>query len=116
VSPVRVLLADDDAAFREQLAEQLRDAGLDVVASVGDGHGAVAEAMARTPDAVLIDYGMPGPDGGHAAAVIHQALPNALVVILTGRDAGELENVPADVEVLAKGPTLEAALSRLLRP
>ncbi|HEY6962705.1 MAG TPA: response regulator transcription factor [Gaiellaceae bacterium] len=111
----RVLLADDDDAFREQLAEELRTnvAGLEIVASVGDGHQAVAQAMTHSPDTVLIDYGMPGPDGGHAAAVIRQALPATRVVILTGQETAKLENVPPDVEVLRKGAGLESALSRL---
>jgi CheY-like chemotaxis protein len=63
---------------------------------------------------VLIDYAMPGPDGGHAAAVIRQALPGVRVVILSGREATELENVPPGVDVLRKGPALETSLTDLL--
>jgi DNA-binding NarL/FixJ family response regulator len=113
---MRVLLADDDAAFRDRLAEDLRVRvdGIEIVAVVSDGHQAVAAAMAYAPELVLIDYAMPGPDGGHAAAVIRQALPAARVVILTGRERAELENVPPDLEVLRKDGDLESALTRLL--
>jgi DNA-binding NarL/FixJ family response regulator len=112
---LRVLLADDDPTFREQLALQLGERDdLEIVASVGDGHQAVAQAMAHGPDVVLIDYAMPGPDGGHAAAVIRQALPEARVVILTGREAAELVNMPPDIEVVRKDDRLESELARLL--
>ena len=61
----RLLLADDDAAFREQLTTLLGELVPDgeIVATVADGHAAVAEAMAHSPSIVVIDYAMPGPDG-----------------------------------------------------
>jgi DNA-binding NarL/FixJ family response regulator len=112
----RVLLADDDEAFREQLAvvrERLLPE-LDVVASVGDCHEAVAAALAHAPTHVLIDYGMPGPNGGHAALVIQQALPQARVVVVTGRAVDELTDLPAGFDVVSKGPSLEDELPAAL--
>jgi DNA-binding NarL/FixJ family response regulator len=108
----KVLLADDDRAFRDQLEEllALRLPEAEVVASVGDGHEAVAAAMSHSPALVLIDYGMPGPNGAHAAAVIQQALPGVRVVILSGLDPSELDDVPDDVSVVAKGAQMEVDL------
>jgi DNA-binding NarL/FixJ family response regulator len=108
----RVLLVDDDDAFREQLAVLLRRVAPDavVVASVADGHSAVAAAMKHAPTIVLIDYGMPGPTGAHAATVIRQALPQARVVIVSGADQSELAAVPDEFEVVQKGAGLEEAL------
>jgi DNA-binding NarL/FixJ family response regulator len=113
---VRVLLADDDAAFCEQLAATLRDRmpEVDIVAYAGDGHAAVAAAMAATPQVVFIDYSMPGPNGGHAASVIKQALPETRVVILTGLDRAELEDVGDGVDVVRKGAGMEDALLAVL--
>lgn len=112
----RLLLADDDAAFREQLAtllgQLLPDA--EIVAAVPDGHTAVAAAMAHSPTIVVIDYAMPGPDGGHAAAVIRQALPGARIVILSGLEPGELGDVPAGVCIVRKGAGMERALADAL--
>lgn len=112
----RLLLADDDAAFREQLTTLLGDLVPDgeIVAAVGDGHGAVAAAMAHSPSIVVIDYAMPGPDGAHAAAVIRQALPDARIVILSGLEPGELENLPGDVHIVRKGAGMERALADAL--
>jgi two-component system, NarL family, response regulator DesR len=108
----RVLLADDDPSFRSRLeallALHVPDAEL--VASVGDGHGAVAAALAHSPDVVVIDYAMPGPHGGHAAAVIQQALPATRIVVVSGLDSDELVDLPADVRVVRKGATLEDEL------
>ena len=112
----RLLLADDDAAFREQLAAVLADIAPDVeiVASVPDGHAAVAEAMRHSPSVVVIDYAMPGPNGGHAAAVIRQALPDARIVVLSGLAPDELGELPADVVIVRKGPGMERALADAL--
>lgn len=112
----RVLLADDDAAFRESLAATLEERvpGVEIIASVGDGHTAVAAAMDSAPDLVLIDYSMPGPNGGHAASVIRQALPKTEVVILTGVATAELDDVSDDVEVVQKGAGMEDALVGVL--
>jgi two-component system, NarL family, response regulator DesR len=113
----RILLADDDVAFREQLAEVVnaRVPDANIVASVGDGHEAVAAAMRHSPALVLIDYEMPGPNGGHAAAVIMQALPDARVVILSGLPRDQLFDVPDDVPVVAKGAAMEDDLMIALR-
>jgi DNA-binding NarL/FixJ family response regulator len=107
-----VLVADDDGAFRDQLASLLADRfpRLEIVASVADGHHAVACAMEHSPAVVLIDYGMPGPNGGHAAAVIRQALPATHIVILSGHDAADLDDLPPDIEVVRKGPGMDEAL------
>lgn len=111
-----VLLADDDAAFRDQLATLIADRfpGLTLVASVADGHEAVACAMDHSPALVLIDYAMPGPNGGHAAAVIRQALPATRVIILSGLDDTDLADVPGDVEVVRKGVGMGDALAAIL--
>ena len=113
---MRVLLADDDGAFREQLAVTLRERlpHVEIVGSVADGHGAVAAAMSETPSVVLIDYAMPGPNGGHAASVIRQALPETRVVILTGLDRSALAGVADGVDVVRKGADMEDALLGIL--
>jgi DNA-binding NarL/FixJ family response regulator len=112
----RLLLADDDPAFRDQLTVLLADLAPDaeIVASVPDGHTAVAEAMRHSPSIVVIDYAMPGPNGGHAAAVIRQALPGARIVILSGLEPDELSDLPGDVHVVRKGAGMEEALADAL--
>jgi len=63
-SPVRVVVADDQAAIRTGLALILGSApDIEVVAEAGDGLRAVAEAERLRPDVVLMDIRMPGVDG-----------------------------------------------------
>jgi len=58
----RVLVVEDDAALRETVAEILVDAGY-AVSSAGDGKEALAEALARHPDLILLDLMMPIMNG-----------------------------------------------------
>ena len=114
---LRVLLADDDAAFREQLAAILeQNLDVEVVASVADGHRAVAAAMSHSPAVAVIDYAMPGPSGGHAAAVIQQALPEATVIVVSGLPVDAVDDLPPDVRLVRKGAALEQELIAALRP
>lgn len=112
----RVLLADDDPAFRRQLEELLLSSVPDaeLVASVGDGHQAVAAALAHSPALVVIDYSMPGPNGGHAAAVIQQALPGTRIVVVSGLPAEDVVDLPDDVRLVRKGAAFERDLAAAL--
>jgi CheY-like chemotaxis protein len=108
----RLLLADDDPAFRRQLEELIaaRLPDLELVASVSDGHEAVAAAMAHSPSVVVIDYSMPGPSGGHAAAVIQQALPGTRIVVVSGLPVEEVAELPPNVVLVRKGAGIEREL------
>ena len=82
----RVLIADDQALFREGLRKVLEAYGVDVVGEAGDGEDAVRLAIERAPDVVLMDLRMPTMDGVAATRQIAQ-LPRApRVVALTTFD------------------------------
>jgi two-component system response regulator DesR len=82
--PVRVVLVEDNAVFREALELLLGlRSDVEVVAAVGDGTEAVAAVREHRPDVVLMDYRLPGLDGVQATAAIHEAAPGVGVVILT---------------------------------
>ena len=109
-TPVRVVLVEDNAIFREslELLFGLRP-GLEVVASIGDGSEAVAVVRAQRPDVVVMDYRLPGLDGVQATAAIRAAVPDVAVVVLTGevapreldalRDAGAAACLSKDQEL-----------------
>lgn len=97
---VRVLVAEDEAIIRLDLAEMLREAGFDVVAEVGDGRQAVDAARELTPDLVVMDVKMPVLDGISAADEIG-ADGIAPVVMLTAFSDKELVERASDAGVMA---------------
>ena len=85
-SPIRVLIADDDALVRSALSMML--SGTDdirVVAEVADGSEVAAAVDAYKPDLVLMDIRMPEMDGLEATRRItaDAALSGTRVLVLT---------------------------------
>jgi DNA-binding NarL/FixJ family response regulator len=87
VTPVRVLLVDDQALFREALATLLstRDE-IVVVGEAGDGDEALRAVAALSPDVVLMDLRMPVLDGIAATRRIAVDWPAVRVIALTTFD------------------------------
>jgi two-component system response regulator DesR len=84
VTPIRVLLAEDQAMIREALAALLSfEDDIEVVAQVGRGDEVLKTATSTCPDVALLDIEMPGMDGLAAAAELHARLPRTKIVILT---------------------------------
>ena len=83
-SPIRVLLAEDQAMVRGAMAALLSmEDDLDVVGQVASGDAVVAEAVRVHPDVAVLDIEMPGLDGLSAAAALRSALPACRVLIVT---------------------------------
>jgi DNA-binding NarL/FixJ family response regulator len=61
--PVRVLLVDDDRAFRASAAEILAERGYDVVGHAGTVAEARAAVLRLDPDALLLDINLPDGNG-----------------------------------------------------
>ncbi|NNG41208.1 response regulator [Flexivirga sp. ID2601S] len=99
-SPLRVIVAEDEAIIRLDIAEMLRDAGYEVVAEVGDGRQAVDQAAQLRPDLVVMDVKMPVLDGISAADEIGAA-GIAPVVMLTAFSDKELVERASDAGVMA---------------
>jgi two-component system response regulator DesR len=84
LSPVRVLLADDQSMVREALATLLGlEDDIEVVAQVARGDEVLAAAREHTPDVALLDIEMPGLTGIEAAALLRAELPGVKIVIVT---------------------------------
>jgi AmiR/NasT family two-component response regulator len=89
VPRARVVIAEDEALIRMDLAEMLAEEGYDVVGQAADGARAVELAEELRPDLVLLDVKMPVLDGITAAERIAQKRI-APVVILTAFSQREL--------------------------
>jgi DNA-binding NarL/FixJ family response regulator len=89
-SPVRVLLADDQALFREALATLLgARPEVQVVGDAGDGFQAVLRSAELRPDVVLMDLHMPVLDGIAATRRLRAEQPDVRVLALTTFDDDE---------------------------
>ena len=84
MTPVRLLLADDQALVRGALAALLAlEPDLEVVGEVARGDEVVRTALEVRPDVALIDVEMPGMDGIAATAALRRELPACRVLIVT---------------------------------
>jgi DNA-binding NarL/FixJ family response regulator len=84
--PSRVLVIDDDDAFRELACRLILAIGLSVAGEAATFADGVAAADDLRPDAALIDVGLPDGDGLELARRI-AALPWRPRVVLTSSDA-----------------------------
>jgi DNA-binding NarL/FixJ family response regulator len=112
--PIRVLLADQHALFREAV-RAIFDAEPDllVVAEAGTGFQAVEEAGRREPDVAILHAGLEACDAIQAIGLLRERVPGCRMLILAGgEDQGTLE---AAVEAGARGfLTKRAPLVELL--
>lgn len=87
---IRVLIADDQALFREAIATMLaRDERLEIAASVGSGDEAIEHVRAHAVDVILMDIRMPGTDGIAATREVLRLRPQTRVLVLTTFDLDE---------------------------
>ncbi|KHK02265.1 sigma-54-dependent transcriptional regulator [Desulfovibrio sp. TomC] len=86
--PARILVIDDDAAFRDMLCEALLSRDFDPV-GVGSAEEGVARAKAEAFDLVLTDVMLPGMDGIEGLSKIKEAAPESEVIVMTGYSARE---------------------------
>jgi CheY-like chemotaxis protein len=113
-----VLIADDNRDLAKGLAILLKLAGFDVEI-VRDGRDALQAALARRPDAILLDVGLPGMDGFQVGAQIRsdQRLKDIFVIGISAYDDVFLDQSRPKVFDchLAKPFTFETVRSLLAR-
>ena len=90
MSPVRVILVDDQAMFREGLSTLFSvQPDLKVVGEAANGQEAVELVARLRPDVVLMDLRMPVLDGAAATRRITNHHPECRVIVLTTFDDDE---------------------------
>ncbi len=99
-TPVRVVIAEDEAIVRLDLKEILLSAGYDVVGETGRGDEAVRLSAETRPDLAILDVKMPGMSGIQAAREITKDAQIA-VMVLTAFSQRELIEEARDAGVAA---------------
>jgi len=88
--PIRILLVDDQALFREALHTLLSvQTDFEVVGEAGNGEEALRLAVVSQPNVILMDLRMPVLDGVTATGRLRESLPDCRVIILTTFDDDE---------------------------
>ncbi|WBB54132.1 response regulator [Verrucosispora sp. WMMD573] len=117
----RVLIAEDEALIRLDLAEMLAEEGYEVVGEAGDGEAAIRLAEELKPDLVILDIKMPIMDGLAAAERIagSRIAPVIILTAFSQRDLVERARAAGAMAYLVKPfqksdlvPAVEIALSR----
>ncbi|MEY4290706.1 MAG: hypothetical protein RL130_648 [Actinomycetota bacterium] len=119
VTPVRILVAEDEALIRMDLVEMLQEAGYQVVAQATNGEEAIALATEHQPDLAILDVKMPVLDGISAAEKIISIAPVLMLTAFSqrelverARDAGVMAYVVKPFTIGDLVPAIEIAISR----
>ena len=118
---LRIVVAEDEAIIRLDLAEMLVESGYQVVGQASNGEQAVELTREHRPDLVIMDVKMPVLDGISAAEEIGKERI-APVIMLTAFSQKELVERARDAGVMAYlvkpftrddlGPAIDIARSR----
>ena len=121
-SPIRILVAEDEALIRMDLVEMLVEAGYEVVAEASDGAQAIELAQLHKPDLAILDVKMPVLDGISAAEKIIAIAPVLMLTAFSqrelverARDAGVMAYVVKPFSIGDLIPAIEIAISRHLQ-
>ena len=102
---VRVLIVEDSVPFRQFISSTLgKRPDLKVLGEVSDGLEAVQKAVELKPDLILMDIGLPSPNGIEAARQIRKLVPEAKIIFLSQEHSAEV--VQEALGFWTRGPTL----------
>jgi DNA-binding NarL/FixJ family response regulator len=80
---IRVLIVDDQPAFRRQLGELLHSAGWEVVGEASDISEAERMAQAIQPNLALVDVMLPGINGIEGIPLLKKAATKMHVILVS---------------------------------
>lgn len=79
----RVLIVDDQPAFRRRLRQLLAYAGLTVVGEAGDILEAEAQVQVLRPDLAVVDVMLPGVNGLEGAVRLRAIIPGLRIILVS---------------------------------
>ena len=83
VSPVKILVVDDDVALGEVLVEILSQEGYQI-ANVQSGEAAIKKCQMQTFDVALVDIKLPDMEGTQLLELLKKLTPTTVLIVLTG--------------------------------
>ena len=99
---MRILIADDNERVRRGVRGILScEANYQVCGEAVDGADALRKARELSPDLILLDVSMPGPDGLETARLLRRETPKVKVIIMSQHDPVQL--LPRAIEAGADG-------------
>lgn len=115
---MRVVLVDDDERFRAMARRTLEADGVDVVAEVENGAGALAAVRRWKPDIVLLDIGLPDVDGLDVARQLATDAIGCTVILISTREVeyGSRVAIGLAAGYLPKDVLSLAAIAELVGP
>jgi signal transduction histidine kinase len=106
-APLRALVVDVDPGLRGLVASLLAGLGF-AVSEASDGAEAIVHARAHVPDLLVLDIGIPRPDGFEVVDILRDSpAGRAALIVLSARDLP-----PEERERLRLGPTLHLTKAR----
>ena len=121
-TPIRILVAEDEALIRMDLIEMLQEAGYEICAEATNGEEAISLATEHKPDLCILDVKMPILDGISAAEKIISIAPVLMLTAFSqrelverARDAGVMAYVVKPFSISDLVPAIEIAMSRHLQ-
>ena len=111
----RVLVVEDHEWWRRYLSSALESATQwEIVGAVSDGIEAVQKARDLKPDVILLDIGLPGLNGIHAARQILADDPSSRILFVTEQQS--LDIVEVALGTGARGYIVKSTVGRELLP
>lgn len=104
---IRVLVVDDHPMWRDAVARDLEEAGMNVVGTAGDGAKVLRIAPAARPTVAVVDLNLPDTTGVDLTAALDALEEPPHVLILSASGAGE--DVLAAVKAGATGYLVKSA-------
>ena len=107
----RVLIVDDNGAFRAAARQLLERAGFTVVAEAESGAAGVEEAKGHSPDVAIVDVQLPDFDGFEVAARLSELEPAPQVILISSLDGADFGALVAGSSALGFLPKAELSAS-----
>ena len=104
---LRVMVVDDHPMWREGVARDLTEAGMEVVATASNGSEALSRFPAAKAQVLVLDLQIPEPNGVEVTAAVVKLDPAVRVLILSA--SGEQQDVLEAVKAGATGYLVKSA-------